>query len=112
MNLDNPGMKSRCIVTLSSLLVAFGLTLPSTTAGQESGSLTLTNGQNSDWSFDIKPYLWVASVNADTSLPTTPTSVSHFDTKISAAAMLVGQVHYKSFGVLLDFAWLRLDSDA
>jgi hypothetical protein len=39
------------------------------------------------WSFDVTPYLWVASVDVDTGRPpSTPPAVDRFDTKISAGA--------------------------
>jgi len=66
-----------------------------------------------NWSFDVTPYLWVASVDAETSVPQAPSSASsEFDTSISAGLMLAAQAHYRSFGVFADFAWLRLDTDA
>lgn len=63
-----------------------------------------------DWSFDVTPYLWVASVKAETSLPPATPGVQRFDSRISAGAMLAAQARYQSVGVLVDFAWLRLDT--
>ena len=65
-----------------------------------------------DWSFDVSPYLWVANVGVETSLPSTPSGVDRFETKISAGAMFAAQVRYRSFGLFVDFAWLRLDTEA
>ena len=68
-----------------------------------------------NWSFDFSPYLWVAGVDLETSLPSVPSStpgVDRFDTKIGAGAMFGAQAHYKSLGLLVDFAWLRLDTEA
>jgi opacity protein-like surface antigen len=69
-----------------------------------------------NWSFDITPYLWVASVDADTSLSHSPSptssGVDHFDTRISAGAMIAARAQYRSVGILVDFAWLRLNTEA
>jgi len=68
-----------------------------------------------NWSFDFNPYLWVAEINLETTLPSIPSSspdVDRFDTKISAGAMFSAQARYKSVGLLVDFAWLRLDTEA
>jgi len=68
------------------------------------------------WSVDAVPYLWLASVDVRTSLPdlppSTPSGVDRFDTRISAGAMLTAQARYRSVGLFVDFAWLRLDSEA
>lgn len=67
------------------------------------------------WSFEAAPYLWVASVGIETSLPSSPPSspgVDRFDTSISAGAMFAAQARYRSMGVFVDFAWLRLDTEA
>src|SRR5438034_1919662 len=61
----------------------------------------------SDWSFDVNPYLWAASVAAETSLPSTPPGVDQFETKISAGAMLAAEARYRSFGLFVDFVWVR-----
>ncbi|MCJ7551361.1 MAG: hypothetical protein MUQ30_16935, partial [Anaerolineae bacterium] len=66
-----------------------------------------------DWSFDVNPYLWVAGVDAATSRPpSTLPAVDRFDTRISAGAMVAAQARYRSVGLLLDFAWLQLDTEA
>jgi len=69
-----------------------------------------------DWSFDVTPYLWAASVDVETTLPnlplTTPAGVDRFETKISGGAMLAAQARYRSFGLFVDFAWMRLDTEA
>lgn len=68
------------------------------------------------WSFDITPYLWVADVKAETSLPgvppSTPPEATRFDTRLSGGALLGAQVRYRSVGLWADFAWLQLDSEA
>ncbi|TAL03386.1 MAG: hypothetical protein EPO07_06295 [Verrucomicrobia bacterium] len=66
-----------------------------------------------DWAFDVSPYLWVASVGVETSLPpSTPGGVDRFDTRLSAGAMLTAQASYRSVGVFMDVAWVRLNTDA
>jgi opacity protein-like surface antigen len=74
------------------------------------------DAETNRWSFDITPYLWVARIAAETSLPDTPPStpsgVDRFDTRISAGAMLAAQARYKSVGLAVDFAWLRLGTEA
>ena len=69
-----------------------------------------------NWSFDVTPYLWIAGVQAETSLPdappSTPPEAARFDTRISGGAMLAVQARYRSVGLFADFAWLQLDSKA
>lgn len=81
------------------------------------GSATAIMAEETNrWSFDVTPYLWVAGIQAETSLPdrppSTPSETSRFDTRISGGAMLAMQARYKSVGLFVDFAWLRLDSAA
>ena len=72
--------------------------------------------ETNDWSFDVAPYLWVASIAVDTRLPdvppSTPPSDPRFATRISAGAMFAAQARYRSVGLAVDFAWLRLDTEA
>jgi opacity protein-like surface antigen len=76
----------------------------------------LSAAETNDWSFDVTPYLWVAGVKAETSLPdappSTPPETARFDTRIAGGAMLSAQAHYRSVGLWFDFAWLRLDTEA
>jgi len=80
---------------------------------------TDTNTQaTSDWSFDVVPYLWLASFDgngtfATAGVPpgTSVNSDSKFSTHISAAAMLMGQIRYREFGLLLDGAWAQLKTE-
>jgi opacity protein-like surface antigen len=71
---------------------------------------------SSDWSFSVSPYLWVAAVQVDTRLdnmpPTTPPETTRFESKITGGALLQAQAHYRSFGVLVDFVWIRLDTES
>ena len=68
-----------------------------------------------EWSFEIAPYVWVANIGAETSLPWNgpdqPDSVQRLDTKITGAFMIEAMARYRSLGLLLDFSWLRLDSE-
>jgi hypothetical protein len=77
---------------------------------------TVVAAEQDDWSFDVNPYLWVASVGVETSLPhlpSTPASgVDRYETSISAGAMIAAQARYRSVGIFADFAWLRLDTEA
>lgn len=73
------------------------------------------SADTSDWSFDLTPYLWVADIGLKTSIPQTPSSgpeTERFETRIAAGAMLTAEAHYRSFGVLADVAWLRLNTEA
>lgn len=67
------------------------------------------------WSFDVVPYVWVAGVDVETSLPSAPPSsggdADRFVTRITGAAMLAAQVRYDAFGLFADFAWLRLNTE-
>ena len=78
-------------------------------------TLTLPVTAEDKWSFDVAPYLWVASVDAETSLPpigpTTP-PVQKFDTRISGGFMLAAQAHYRAVGILADFNWLQLNTES
>ena len=65
-----------------------------------------------DWSLDVAPYLWVASLEVEMGQPSTPSGVDRFDTRISGGAMLAAQARYRSVGLAVDFAWLRLDTEA
>lgn len=73
----------------------------------------------SDWSFDVVPYLWLATYEGEMDLPggsagagsrSTETEGA-YSTSISAGAMLAAQVHYRNFGLLLDGAWLQLETE-
>lgn len=77
---------------------------------------TAVAAETNDWSFDILPYLWVANLDVETSLPSLSSSAAssadHFDTRITAGAMIAAEARYKSVGLFMDFAWLRLDTEA
>jgi opacity protein-like surface antigen len=72
--------------------------------------------ETNKWSFEIAPYLWVANVEAETSLPQIGSGASpmvqEFDTSLSGGFMLAAQARYRSVGVLADFNWLRLDTES
>jgi opacity protein-like surface antigen len=69
-----------------------------------------------DWAFSVAPYLWVAGIEAETSLPdlpsSTPPAASRFDTRISGGALISATARYRSVGLWFDFAWLRLDTES
>lgn len=58
----------------------------------------------------------MASISVETSLPdvppATPPEATRFDTRITGGALLSAQAHYRSFGLWLDFVWLRLNTEA
>jgi len=88
--------------------IHFALTLAALSA------LTLPVAAQDEWSFDVAPYLWVASFGAETSLPPNGPDprVREFDTRISGGFMIAAQARYRSVGVLVDFNWLRLNTEA
>jgi hypothetical protein len=97
-------MNLRCL--LSATLISV-LMLSATRTGAS---------ETSFWSFEVTPYLWLAGIQTDTSLPdvppTTPPETTRFETRIAGGAMLAAQVRYRSVGLWFDFAWLRLDTGA
>ena len=77
------------------------------------GALATGTAAAGDWSFDATPYLWVAGLDLATSRPPSePAGVDRFDTRISAGAMFAGEVRYRSVGLFVDCAWLRLNTAA
>lgn len=78
-----------------------------------------SNGPTDEWSFDLVPYLWLATYDGSFDLPGVPagipqtqsTSAEPFSTRISAAAMLAAQVRYRNLGLYLDGAWLQLETE-
>lgn len=85
-----------------NLALAAALILPAT------GAFAADTNQ---WSFSVSPYLWVATIDLTTSLPSSPPGVDHFETRISAGAMLAAQARYKSIGLFVDATWLRLETE-
>lgn len=71
------------------------------------------------WSFDVVPYLWLATYDGTIELPGAPigiakprtTTADPFSTRISAAAMLTAQIRYRDIGLMLDGAWLQLHTE-
>jgi hypothetical protein len=65
-------------------------------------------------SFDVVPYLWLATYDGTFGLPDTPAGVppthsdSAFSTHINAVAMLAAQFRYRDVGLFFDGAWLQL----
>jgi hypothetical protein len=71
----------------------------------------------SPWKFSLSPYLWVPTATLASNLPDLPPGVppdntQHFSKKLSGAFMIAGQIRYGSFGLVADYAWLRLDSQS
>ncbi|MBK7974401.1 MAG: outer membrane beta-barrel protein [Deltaproteobacteria bacterium] len=72
------------------------------------------------FSFDVTPYLWLASVGGDFGVPGGGSTLSvsgrgslfDSDTSLSAGFMLKAEARYGDFGLLLDGAWARLSTDA
>jgi len=90
------------------------------------GNMCAANAENNteviatnDWSFDISPYLWLATYDGVFGLQRGPggmnrnqvTTDSAYSTTLSAAAMLMGQVHYREFGLYLDGAWVQVETE-
>lgn len=73
---------------------------------------TSLRAASNDWSFAISPYLWVPALDVETSVPSSPSTVDRFETRLSAGALLTAEVQYRSVGLFVDFAWVRLDTDA
>src|SRR5262245_3330312 len=68
-----------------------------------------------DWSFEVTPYLWAASLGVETTLPNLPPATpgaENFETRFGGGAMLAAQARYRSFGLFVDAAWLRLETEA
>lgn len=88
-------------------------------AGTSASVPPITNAapteERDDWSFEIAPYVWIASLEADSSLPWdgpgTDPSVQRFDTKITGAFMIEALARYRAVGILVDFNWLQLDTE-
>jgi len=104
-----------------ALLVAgvLGLSHSPLAVAAPGSSMQAPDEKTDSWSFDIVPYLWLATYGGTFDLPNTPAGIGRtksassdpFSTHISAAAMLAGQVQYKDFGLFLDGAWLQLKTD-
>ena len=76
-------------------------------------AITALAEETSRCSIDVTPYLWVASIGVETGRPpSTPPAVDRYETKISAGAMLAAQARNQSVGLFVDFAWLRLNTEA
>ena len=97
-----------------NLLGALATLAITVTAALAADSLPATNDDASkqNWFFDITPYLWVPTANVETSLPSTPSGVDQFATRISAGAMLAAQARYRALGLFVDFDWVELNSVA
>ena len=77
-----------------------------------------------DWSFTIAPYIWVPQFAVEASVPqgsvgssasktvSKSGTVQDFETDITGGFMLAAQARYRSFGLLVDVNWLRLDTES
>lgn len=95
--------------TLAALLiVALASTLALPVPAQEL--------ETNKWSFDVAPYLWLANLGVETSLPQigpgTPPDVQKFDTHFSGGLMFAAQARYGPVGVFVDFNWLQLNTES
>jgi hypothetical protein len=65
-----------------------------------------------DWSVELTPYIWAASITGDITVrnTTTPVSISTIDILENLGGMALADltIHYKRFGVLADGAWLKV----
>ena len=90
----------------ASLLRAVAILLPALLGSRLAGA--------DEWRFSVAPYLWVASLKVDSSLPdlppATPPEVERFETKLTGGFMIAGQAQYGSFGLAVDYDWLRLNT--
>jgi opacity protein-like surface antigen len=102
---------------IATILTLFGALLPP----------ALLADEPDNWSFEIAPYLWVPWFEAEASVPEAPTratpglqgaavgngsSVQDFDTRITGGFLIAAQAKYRSVGLLVDFNWLRLDTES
>jgi opacity protein-like surface antigen len=101
--------RKRLIHTLAALLIvalASSLALP--VAAQEQ--------EQNKWSFEVAPYLWLANLGVETSLPQvgpgTSPNTAKFDTHFSGGLMFAAQARYGPVGVFVDFNWLRLNTES
>ncbi len=107
-------------ISISRLVSALALAAANGAAAEQAAERTaeaaVEPSRKSDWAFSFTPYLWVAGIEVETTLPDTPPSTppeaSRFDTRISGGAMFIAEARYKDIGLWWDFAWLRLDTDA
>jgi opacity protein-like surface antigen len=81
-------------------------------------NLDITTPQTArECSFDVVPYLWLATYDGTFGLPDTPAGVppthsdAAFSTHINAVAMLAAQFRYRDVGLFFDGAWLQLQTE-
>ena len=102
-----------CLVLTASFLACAGLAGTTPDGHGPPSSTTPVSA----WSFDLVPYLWLATYDGTFGIPNQPTGLppthsdAAFSTRISAVAMLAGQVRYHDFGLFLDGAWLQLQTE-
>jgi hypothetical protein len=90
-----------------------------TSTNADATASSLASSQDSAWSLDVVPYLWVAGYEGSLGVPGTgmgapPTqaeSTASFTTHLSAAAMVTALLRYRDVGVLFDGAWVQLKTE-
>jgi|GEM_PF-1057754 len=108
-------MKHSLIATSIVLASTLGSFAGSSGSTSTITTTTTTTTTSSDcWAFELNPYIWAASLDAQTNLPWNgpggPSSVQRLDTKITGAFMLEALARYNSVGLLVDVNWLQLDT--
>jgi opacity protein-like surface antigen len=95
-----------CLVGCSSFALA-----------SETNLITAEPQTARECSFDIVPYLWLATYDGTFGLPDTPAGVppthsdAAFSTHINAVVMLAAQFRYRDVGLFFDGAWLQLQTE-
>ena len=98
---------------IRSALLAAGLvvtTLIGTARAQDAGN-------NSNWGFQITPYLWLAGVGGTVTTPRGVTgsfsqSIGDVLGNLDGALMLLGELRYQRWHLLADFDYANLSTDA
>jgi opacity protein-like surface antigen len=106
----------RLTLILAALL---GLPVPGLDAAPAEGGARESPAAADAWSFDVVPYLWLATYSGTFGVPGAPgggstppsTSVSPYSTSLSAGAMLAAHIRYHDVGLFLDGAWVQLSTE-
>jgi hypothetical protein len=112
-------MKNEKLQSLGVMVLAVGLGVsPILPAGAQTIAMA---EPNKGWSFELDPYAWIAIPSLEATIPgrRSPAEQAversqhyNFDTSFSAAFMVAAEIRYHQLGLFMDFAWLRLDTDA
>jgi opacity protein-like surface antigen len=102
-------LRATCLLT-AGLIGLFTLHLA---AAAPDGGHAASGEEAKAWSVDIVPYVWIATYDGSFGLPGSPNtdSAGPYSTRLSGAAMLCAQVHYRQVGLFLDGAWLQLRTE-